>query len=108
MPRKIMKRILRKGPLSLEEQARLKKIRAQVMEEFPPKPLPPTPPGIPMLVRDARQRKQMTWYALAKAAGVPNPNTIRDIERGIDTHVTTLQAVANVLGLKLTLVEEPV
>jgi len=42
-------------------------------------------------------------YALAKAAGIPNQATIRDIERGKDVKLSSLQSVAAVLGLKLEL-----
>ena len=48
----------------------------------------------------------MTWYAVAKLAGIPNPNTVRDIEYGRDAQLSNVQAVAKVLGLRLELVEE--
>ena len=43
-------------------------------------------------------------YALAKAAGIPNQATIRDIEQGKDVKFSNLQAVAKALGLELELV----
>lgn len=47
----------------------------------------------------------LTWYALAKLAGIPNPNTVRDIEYGRDAQLSNVQAVAKALGLRLELVE---
>ena len=38
-------------------------------------------------------------------AGIPNPSTVRDIEYGRDTKLSSLQAVAKALGLRLELVE---
>ena len=48
----------------------------------------------------------MPWYALAKLAGIPNPNTVRDMEYGRDAQLSNVQTVAKVLGLRLELVEE--
>ena len=45
----------------------------------------------------------LTWYALAKLAGIPNPNTVRDIEYGHDAQLSNVQAVAEALGLRLEL-----
>jgi hypothetical protein len=52
------------------------------------------------------RRADPTWYALAKAAGIPNQATIRDIEQGKDVKLSNLQAVAAVLGLRIDLVEQ--
>jgi hypothetical protein len=43
--------------------------------------------------------------AYAKRAGIPNPNTVRDIEYGRDTKLSSVQAVVESLGLRLELVE---
>ena len=50
----------------------------------------------------------MTWYALAKLAGIPNSSTIRDIEYGRDARFSNVQAVAKALGLRLEMVAEKV
>ena len=50
----------------------------------------------------------LTWYALAKLAGIPNANTVRDIEYGRDAQISTVQLVAKAVGLRLDLVEEAV
>jgi hypothetical protein len=50
----------------------------------------------------------LTWYTVAKLAGIPSSNTVRDIECGRDAQVSDLFAVAKVLGLRLELVEERV
>ena len=99
--RKITKRIVRENRVSQEEAQRLNEIRRQVIQDFPPLE---SPPGIPTQIRSARQAKKMSWQAVAKAAGIPHANTVRDIEHGRDTHVSDLQAVARVLGLRLELV----
>jgi hypothetical protein len=48
----------------------------------------------------------LTWYAVAKLAGIPNANTVRDIEQGRDAQLSSVKAVARALGLRLELVEE--
>jgi ribosome-binding protein aMBF1 (putative translation factor) len=106
MTKKSFKRVVR--PATAEEKKRHAEIRSQVMEEFPPSQ--PThrrdaPPGIPAQIRAAREAQGLTWYTLAKRAGIPNPNTVRDIESGRDAKLSNVQAVANVLGLRLELVE---
>ncbi len=50
----------------------------------------------------------MTWYALAKLAGIPNANTVRDIEYRRDAQLSTVQAMAHAPGLRLDLTEERV
>jgi hypothetical protein len=92
-----------------EERARHARIRKAAMQEIPPKPgagRKPSPPGIPSEVRREREARGLTWYALAKLAGIPNQATIRDIELGKDVKLSNLQAVADVLGLTLALVRE--
>ena len=62
--------------------------------------------GIAARIRAARRGARVsTWYAVAKRAGVPNPSTVRDIEYGRDTKLSSVQAVAQALGLRLELVE---
>jgi DNA-binding XRE family transcriptional regulator len=95
--------------LSDEERARHARVRNEVVKEVPPKPgsgRKPSPPGIPAQIRQAREARGLTWYALAKLAGIPNQGTIRDIERGKDVKLSNLQAVADILGLQLELVEQ--
>ncbi len=106
MAAKKLKRITR--PATDEERRRHAEIRAKVIEEFPPAPNSgprESPPGIPSEIRQAREAKGLTWYALAKLAGIPNPNTVRDIEYGRDAQLSSVQAVAQALGLRLELVE---
>ena len=94
--------------LSAAERARHAKIREAAAKDFPPKKRSqlPSPPGVPTQVRQARQAQGLTWYALAKLAGIPNQGTIRDIEQGRDVKLSNLQAVAQALGLQLELVEQ--
>lgn len=95
--------------LSDEERARHAAIREAAEQDFPPKETAsqaPSPPGIPATVREAREARRLTWYTLAKLAGVENQSTIRDIELGKDVRLSDLQRVAGALGLKLELVEQ--
>ncbi len=105
---KITNRIRRHGPKSEEERKRLREIRDKVRQEFPPRTPPrlrPATEGVAARIRAAREARGLTWYAVAKQAGVPNPSTVRDIEYGRDTKLSSVQAVAEVLGLRLELVE---
>jgi ribosome-binding protein aMBF1 (putative translation factor) len=107
MKSKGFKRVFR--PASAEERNRHAEIRRKVMGEFPPSPgagRRKSPPGIPTAIRRARQAKGLTWYALAKLAGIPNSNTVRDIEYGRDAQLSSVQAVAKALGLRIELVAE--
>src|SRR6266849_3730281 len=107
MIKKQLKHVNRR--LTDEERARHAQIRAAAMQDIPPKPgagRKPSPPGIPAKIRQAREARGLTWYALAKAAGIPNQATIRAIEQGKDVKLSNLQAVATALGLKLDIVEQ--
>jgi hypothetical protein len=109
MAEKRFKRIVR--PATSEETERHATIRRSIVQEFPPvedAARPESPPGIPSQIRQARQSRGLTWYALAKLAGIPNANTVRDIEYGRDAQLSTVQAVARALGLRLELLEEKV
>jgi ribosome-binding protein aMBF1 (putative translation factor) len=95
--------------LTAEERARHERIRAAAMEDIPPKEgagRKAAPLGIPARIREAREARGLTWYALAKLAEIPNQATIRDIEQGKDVKLSNLEAVAAALGLKLELVDE--
>jgi DNA-binding XRE family transcriptional regulator len=88
-----------------EERARHTQFQTAAMKDFPPTPRTgrkSSPPGIPTKFREVRG---LTWYALAKAAGIPNQATIRDIEHGKDVKLSNLLAVAKALDLKLEVVE---
>jgi hypothetical protein len=105
---KITSRIRRSGPIGPEELKRLQEIRTKVREEFPPRKPPslqPAKEGISARIRAAREAQGLTWYAVAKRAGIPNPSTVRDIECGRDTKLSSVRAVAQSLGLRLELVE---
>ena len=55
-------------------------------------------------VRAEREARQLTWYAFAKMAGIPNQATIRAIEQGKDVRLANVERVARALGLTLELV----
>jgi ribosome-binding protein aMBF1 (putative translation factor) len=85
MKKKILKRIRRRGPDAPEERKRLRELREKVQQEFPPLNPPrlkPATSGIAARIRAAREAQGLTWYAVAKRAGIPNPSTVRDIEYG--------------------------
>ena len=105
---RITRRIRGSGPQSPEESARLREIRRKIKEEFPPRNPPrlrPASGGVAARIRAAREAQGLTWYAVAKLAGIPNPSTVRDIEYGRDTKLSSVEAVAKALGLRLELVE---
>jgi hypothetical protein len=107
MALKQFQRIVR--PVTAEERQRHADIRRKVQQEFPPATgahRQEAPPGIPAQIRRAREAQGFTWYAVAKRAGIPNSNTVRDIEYGRDAKLSNVQAVAKVLGLRLELVQE--
>jgi DNA-binding XRE family transcriptional regulator len=98
-------------PLTDEERARHAKIREAALRDVPPVASAgqaPSPPGIPARIRTAREAQGLTWYALAKLAGISNQAIIREIEQGKDVHISDLARVAAALGLKLELVEQSV
>jgi hypothetical protein len=106
--KKIVRRIRREGPESPEERKRLEEMRENFRKEFPPLDVPrlqPASEGIAARIRAARVAQGLTWYAVAKRAGIPNPSTVRDIEYGRDTKLSSVEAIAEVLGLRLELVE---
>ena len=95
--------------LTATERKRHAEIIAAAYKDFPPKlesRRKRTAEDIPSRIREARKAKGLTWYALAKAAGIPNQATIRDIEQGKDVKFSSLQAVASALGLTLELVDK--
>jgi len=107
MSEKRLKHVNRR--LTEEERARHAQIRAAAMQDLPPKAgtgRSPSPPGIPARIRQAREARGLTWYALAKAAGLADQAVLRDIEQGKDVKLSDLQAVAAALGLKLELIEQ--
>ncbi len=106
--KKIVGRIRRCGPQTAEEESRLRALRKRLQQEFPPRDPPRLQPavgGVASQIRAAREARGLTWYAVAKRAGISNPSTVRDIEYGRDTKLSSVQAVAEVLGLRLELVD---
>jgi len=100
-----VKRVMRKA--TAEELARHAKIREQAQREFPPLD-PPRPSSVrnrvAAAIRKARKEQGLTFYAVAKRAGIANPNTVRDIEYGGDAKLSNVEAIAQALGLRLELV----
>jgi len=94
-----------------EQAKRHASARASIQSEFPPKRRSTSKPAkespamesIAEQLRKAREAQGLTWYAVAKAAGVPNSGTIRSIEAGRDAKLSNVEAIAKVLGLRLEL-----
>jgi ribosome-binding protein aMBF1 (putative translation factor) len=103
---KKVKRVVREA--TPDERARQAEGREAAMRQFPPLD-PPREPSVKnrvaAAIRKARRDQKLTWYAVAKKAGIPNPNTVRDIEYGRDAKLSNVEAIAKALGLKLALVE---
>jgi hypothetical protein len=107
MPEREFKRIIR--PATADERQRHAAIREQIQQEFPPTDgasRAASPPGIPAQIRQSRESKGLSWHALAQLAGLPDSNTIRDIEYGRDVSLKDVQAVAKALGLRVELAQE--
>jgi DNA-binding XRE family transcriptional regulator len=91
--------------LTARERARHARVRASIAREFPPKPATDNSrSGIAERIRMERESRQLTWYALAKLAGIPNQATVRAIEQGKDVRLSNVERVARALGLSLKLV----
>ena len=93
-------------PETASDRRRRDIVREQVKKEFPPKsPQRKSAVGIGVIFRKAREAQGLTWYAVAQAAGIPNSGTVRAIEEGQDAKLSSLEAIAKVLGLKLEVTE---
>ena len=106
MVKKKASRVFRR--LTAEEKTRHAQIRDQAIKEFPPakrKKQRPVRSGIGAELRRARKSQGLTYYAVAKQAGIPNSNTVKDVEYGRDARLSNIEAIAKVLGLKLELTE---
>ena len=91
--------------LTARERAGHAKVRDSIMREIPPKRMPADGRGgVAGQIRAEREARQLTWYALAKMAGIPNQATIRAIEQGKDVRLSNVERVARALGLTLELV----
>ena len=103
---KKIKRVFR--PATAEERTRHAAVRENVQSEYPPL-VPPREPSVKnrvaAAIRKARKEQGLTWYAVAKKAGIPNPTTVRDIEYGNDAKLSNVNAIINALGLRMELVE---
>ena len=105
MAEKKLKRIYRR--LTDDERAEHARIREQATAEFPPakKRRQPVRTGIAAELRKARKAQHLTYYAVAKQAGIANSNTVKDVEFGRDARLSNIEAIAKVLRLKLELVD---
>jgi len=97
-------------PATPEERERHADIRDKVMQEFPPLDPPrlqPAASGIGAQIRAAREAQGLTRFALAQRSGMPDSSTIRDIEYDRDAKLSDVRAVAQTLGLEITLIPTP-
>lgn len=100
-----IKRIIRR--LTDEERARHAQVRADVVLDNPPlkKKRRPVRKGIGADLRRSRKAQGLTYYAVAKRAGIPNPNTVKEVEYGSDGRLSSIEAIATALGLKLAVIK---
>ena len=56
-------------------------------------------------MQKAKNAQGLTYYAIAKLAGILNSNTLKDIEYEQDAKLSNIEAIVTVLGLKVELVE---
>jgi hypothetical protein len=106
MTKIVGKRVFRQRKLPSAEAARDPKLRELIRAEFPPAKdagRKESQLGISSQIREAREAHGLTWYALAKLAGISNPKTVRDIEYGHDAQVSNVQAVADCFQRRATL-----
>jgi DNA-binding phage protein len=85
-----------------------REIYDQATQDFPEKrprrqPLPRK--GIAADLRRARKAQGLTRYAVARKAGIPNQNTVRDIEEGRDAKLSNIESIAAALGLRVAVSE---
>jgi ribosome-binding protein aMBF1 (putative translation factor) len=107
--KKIVDRLISTGPQSAAERERLREIREQVEQEFPPSSssrLKPAIEGVGAQIRAARESRGMSWYAVAEKANLPDASIVRDLECGREVTFSTIEAVAAALGLKIELVKQ--
>ena len=93
--------------VSKKEKQRLDEIREKVRKEFPPSKKPRlkfAKTGVGAEIRQAREAQGLTWYAVAKQAGIPHASTVRDIECGRDAKLSNIEAIAEALDLRVALV----
>ena len=94
--------IHRKRHLTDEEAARYDDIRRRSMRDFPPKKRKkPATKGVAAAIRKARLDRGLSWYALAKKAGIPNQATIRELEYGGDVRLSSVEALVKALDLRI-------
>ena len=88
---------------SIDDRQRHDAVCEQIELEFPPKRRDAElAVGIGYQIRKARTAQGLTWYAVAKKAGIPSSSTVRAIEEGKDAKLSSVQAIAAVLGLRLS------
>jgi ribosome-binding protein aMBF1 (putative translation factor) len=96
--------------LTPEQKQEYEEIRVAAKEEFPPldPPRGPSEKGrIALAIRNARKAQGLTFEQLAKQAGLPDADTVRDIEYGSDAKMSDVTAITKALGLRLELVSQP-
>jgi ribosome-binding protein aMBF1 (putative translation factor) len=98
---KIVQRTTVHDKLSAAEQERLNEIERQAKQDFPPDPRQPVRTGVAAQIRRERKAQGLSWQAVAEMAGIKDADMVRDIEYGLDAPLSSVEAVAGALGLKL-------
>lgn len=102
---KIAERTTVNQPLSAEEKERLNEIERKAKQDFPPDARQPARTGIAAQIRWERKSQGLSWEAVAEMAGIADADMVRDIEYGLDSPRSSVEAVAGALGLKLEAVK---
>jgi DNA-binding XRE family transcriptional regulator len=101
-----LKRITRDRHLTSEEAARDKTVRQQVMEEFPPV-RPPLIRRAGKLLREERERQQLTQAEAAKKTGLSREVICRIENQPNNVTTKTLERYARGLGFELEIALVP-
>lgn len=98
---KIVQRTTVHDKLSAAEKERLNEIERQAKQDFPSDPRQPASTGVAAQIRRERKAQGLSWEVVAKMAGISDACAVRDIEYGLDAPMSSVEAVAKALGLKL-------
>ena len=95
--------------LTGQQKKKYDEIRRKAKKEFPPLE-PPRGPSektrLALALRQGQLDQGLTYEQLAVRSGLPDAETVRDIEYGSDAKISDLAAIAHALGLRLELVAQ--
>jgi ribosome-binding protein aMBF1 (putative translation factor) len=98
---KIVQRTTVHDTLTAAEKERLNEIERQAKQDFPPEARQAARTGVAAQIRRERKAQGLSWEVVAEKAGISDAGAVRDIEYGLDAPLSSVEAVAKALGLKL-------